>query len=105
MTHRSHAGGGSWSYRPCTASFEPGQSAITLYLDIRREHRLPVPRACELPSGHCPQRFAPPPRRRPQTRFLPLITRPHSPNPQLRRWTIPADLPTVPPIALLFLGG
>src|SRR2546427_1079650 len=64
-----------------------------LYRDTRREHHPGALRACGLPSRWRPRRLARPSRRRPRTRYLPRATRPHSRNPQLRGWTIPANLP------------
>src|SRR5882672_11232013 len=76
------------------------QSLTTLYPDIRREHHPAAPRACELPSHQRSRRLPRPSLRRPRTRFLPRVTRRHSPNPHLRRWTIPANLLIADPNAL-----
>src|SRR5260370_42373628 len=81
----------------------PSRSLITLYPDTRREHHPAAPHACEPPSGQFHQRVPRPPRRRPRTRFLPRSTRPHSPNPHLRCWTIPVNLPIAPPTSLSVL--
>src|SRR6266852_6558570 len=74
-------------------------SLTTLYPDIRREHHPPAPRAYELPSHLRSRRLPRPSLRRPRTRFLPRATRRHSPNPHLRRWTVPANLPIAGPKA------
>src|SRR5713226_9600453 len=75
-------------------------SVITLYPDTRREHDPAVPHACELPPRQRPRRLPRPSPPRPRTRFLPQATRPHSPNPHVGRWTIPANLPIARPPAL-----
>src|SRR5487761_538312 len=74
-----------------------------IYPDSRREHHPAAPHACELPPRQRPRRLARPSPRRPRTRFLPQATRPHSPNPHLGPWTIPADLPIARPTALPLL--
>src|SRR5229473_3918625 len=76
------------------------RSLTTLYPDTRREHHPAAPHACELPSRQCPRRLPRPSPRRPRTRFLPRATRPHSRNPHLGHWTIPANLPIARPTAL-----
>src|SRR5258706_11935211 len=76
---------------------------LNLCPDTRPEHRLPVPRACELPSRPYPQRVPRRPQRPPPTRSLLRVVRRHSPNPQLRRSIIPANLPIAPPIPLSVL--
>src|SRR6266849_7495737 len=76
------------------------RSVITLYPDTRREHDPAVPHACELPPRQRPRRLPRPSPPRPRTRFLPQATRPHSPNPRVGRWTIPANLPIARPPAL-----
>src|SRR6266496_1627468 len=80
---------------------DPGesQSLTTLYPDIRREHRPRAPHACELPSHQRSRRLPRPSLRQPHTRFLPRATRRHSPNPHLRRRTMPASLPIAGPEA------
>src|ERR1017187_7044756 len=75
----------------------PSRSLITLYPDTRREHHPAAPHACEPPSDQCHQRVPRQPLRRPRMRFLPRSTRPHSPNPHLRCWTIPVNLPIARP--------
>lgn len=77
------------------------RSLTTLYPDTRREHHPTAPHVCELPPRQRPRRLPRPLPRRPRTHFLTLATRPHSPNPHLRRWTIPASLPIARPTALL----
>src|SRR6267378_8080145 len=71
------------------------RSLTTFYPDTRREHHPAAPHGCESPSHQCLQRLPRPSPRRPRTRFLLRATRPHSPNPHVGRWTIPAN----PPIA------
>src|ERR1035437_6461363 len=68
--------------------------------DTRREHHSAEPHACELPPRQRPRRLPRPSPPRPQTRFLRRAIRPHSPNPHLGRWTIPANLPIACPTAL-----
>src|SRR5271170_2610419 len=75
------------------------RSLATVYPDTRREHHPAAPDACELPLRQRPRRLPRPSPHRPRTRFLPQATRPHSPNPHLRRWTIPANLPIARPTA------
>src|SRR5467141_3976218 len=75
------------------------RSLITPYLDTRRGHHPAAPHACELPSRQRPRRLRRPSPHRPRTHFLPQATRPHSPNPHLRHWTIPATLPIARPSA------
>src|SRR6267143_4239516 len=76
------------------------RSLTTFYPDTRQEHHPAAPHACALPPRQRPQRLPRPSPRRPRTRFLPRATRPHSPNPHLRRWTILANLPIARPTAL-----
>src|SRR5579859_4590237 len=71
----------------------------SIYHDTRREHHPAAPHAYELPPRQRPRRLARPSPRRPLTRFLPQAARPHSPNPRLGRWTIPANLPIARPTA------
>src|SRR5260370_4697481 len=73
------------------AEYLLGAPITYLYRDTRREHHPAALRGCGLPSRWRPRRLARPSQRRPQTRFLPRATRPHSRNPQLRGWTIPAN--------------
>src|ERR1039458_3721156 len=80
-----------------SSSFENSAVQLTLYPDTRREHHPAALHACEPPSRQCHQRVLRPSLRRPRTRFLPRSTRPHSPNPHLRCWTIPANLPIARP--------
>src|SRR5216684_6670095 len=75
------------------------RSLTTFYPDARREHRSAAPHACELPPRQRHRRLPRPSPRRPRTRFLPRATRPHSPNPHLGCWTIPANLPIARPPA------
>src|SRR6266403_43830 len=75
------------------------RSVITPYLDTRRGHHPAAPHACELPSRQRLRRLRRPSPHRPRTRFLPQATRPHSPNPHLGCWTIPANLPIARPPA------
>src|SRR5207248_11619510 len=72
----------------------------TSYPNTRPEHHPAAPHVCELPPRQRPRRPPPPLPRPLQTRFLPRATRPHSPNPHLGRWTIPANLPIARPTAL-----
>src|SRR5258708_19396294 len=74
------------------------RSLITPYLDTRRGHHPAAPHACELPSRQRPRRLRRPSPHRPRTHFLPQATRPHSPNPHLRHWPIPANLPISDPV-------
>src|SRR5260370_29955586 len=84
-----------------TGTFRTGmiRSLTTLYPDTRQEHHPTAPHACELPPRQRPRRLRRPLPRRPRTRFLPRSTRPHSPNPHLGCWTIPANLPIARPPA------
>src|SRR6266699_5691069 len=75
------------------------RSLTTFYPDTRRGHHPAAPHVCALPPRQRPRRPPHPSPRRPRTRFLPRATRPHSPNPHLRRWTILANLPIAPPSA------
>src|SRR5215469_18582312 len=59
-----------------------------------------APHACELPLRQRPRHPPRPSPRRPRTRFLLRATRPHSLNPHLRHWTIPANLLIAIPTAL-----
>src|SRR5271169_4406473 len=78
------------------------RTLITLYPDIRREYHPPAPHACEPPSRQC-QHVPRPSLRRPRTRFLLRATHLHSPNPHLRRWIIPVNLPIARPTSLSVL--
>src|SRR5271169_2034459 len=76
------------------------RALTTSYPDTRREHHPAALRVCELPCRQPPRRLrrlSPP---RPRTRFLARATLPHSPNPHLGHWTIPANLPIARPPAL-----
>ena len=80
-------------------------SLSIFYPDIPREHHPPVPHACEPPSRQCHQRVLRPSLRQPRTRFLPRSTRPHSPNPHLRCWIIPVNLPIAHPSLSVLLSA
>src|SRR6266849_2083870 len=73
------------------------RSLTTLHPDILRGHHPPAPHGCELPSHPSSQRLPHPSPRRPQTRFLPRAILRRSPNPRLRRWTVPVNLPIAGP--------
>src|SRR6266481_474864 len=75
------------------------RSLTTFYPDAHWEHRPAAPHARELPPRRRHRRLPLPSPRRPRTRFLPRATRPHSPNPHLRGWTILANLPIARPSA------
>src|SRR5271165_3840800 len=75
------------------------RSLTTSYPDTRREHHPAAPRVCVLPPRQRPRRLPRPSPPRPRTRFLAGATRPHSRNPHLGRWTIPANLPIARPLA------
>src|SRR6266576_307531 len=84
------------------------RSLTTFYPDTHREHHPAAPHACELPPRQRFRRLPRPSPTHPRTRSLPRATRPHSPNPRVGRWTIPANLPIarqpalpVPPVRML----
>jgi len=85
------------------ASLETGTSRVSLHRDIRPEHRLPVLRACELPSRRRHRHLAHRTRHRPRMRFLPRSIRRHSQNPHLQRSIVPARLPIALQTAPLIL--
>src|SRR5271169_4745232 len=75
-------------------------SRTSLDPDIPPARRLQAPHACGSRSDYHARHLQRRSPRSPRTRFLPQATRQHSPNPQLRRLTSPANLLSARPNAL-----
>src|SRR5713226_3663515 len=72
-------------------------AVTTLHPDIRRGRRPPEPRGYGLRGCYASRLLQRPSPRRPRKRSLPRLARSHSPNPHLRRWIFPANLPIAVP--------